>query len=78
MSQRKRVFIDLNGQFYKALESRDKSHAERSLITQEFLEALPDDGTPMYMVDIDTRIQQILDARANGGKDVIVEESFRG
>lgn len=63
MSQQKRVFIDLNGQFYKAAEARDKSHAERSLVTQEFLEALPDDSSPMAMLDINVRIQQILDER---------------
>jgi hypothetical protein len=51
-----RVFIDNNGMWYKAKEPKESSHAERSLVTVEFLAVLPEDSTPMHMVDIDAAI----------------------
>jgi hypothetical protein len=71
-----KVFIDNNGFFYKAVattgkkgevipgQAKDPSHAERPCITQEFLQALPDDGTPMLIVDIEAKVQTILSQRA--------------
>lgn len=59
-----RIFIDNSGFFYKAPEAKDPSHAERPCITQEFLEALADDGTPMLIVDIEEKVRQILNTRA--------------
>ncbi len=59
-----RVFLDNEGRFYKAEEAADKSHAERPVITADFLQALPDDGSPMFSVDIDDAVQKI-----NAGKE---------
>lgn len=57
-----KIFIDNAGFFYKALDgkAKDPSHAERPVVTKEFLQALPDDGTPMIASDIDGEVQKII------------------
>lgn len=59
-----KVFIDNNGKFYKAKSPQDPSHAERPLVSADFLAVLPDDGTGLFMVDIDAAIKALQDGRS--------------
>lgn len=59
----KKVFIDDQGLWYKALTARSTSHAERPVINKDFLDALPDDGSGMHLVDIDAKIAAMKAAR---------------
>lgn len=56
MAPNYKAFIDNNGFFYKGTAAKDPSHAERPVVTQEFMDAMPDDGTPMLIVDIEAKV----------------------
>lgn len=56
------VYVDLNGRFYKAEESKDVSHARKPLVTADFLTVLPDDGTAMELLDINAAIENLRNA----------------
>jgi len=73
-----RVFIDNQGRFYKAKEAADASHAERSLVTADMLAVLPDDGTPIYQVEIDQKVKQLADRREGAANGLVSGEKEHG
>ena len=61
----KRVFINNDGLWYKAKAPKDPSHAERMVVTEEFMQALKED-VPQHLIDIEAKVQQILNAQSEG------------
>lgn len=54
-----KVFIDLHGKFYKAEEAKDVSHAHKVLVSEDFLRALPDDGTAIDLLEVDAKVHAL-------------------
>lgn len=60
------IYIDDKGMWYKVQvavgepKPREASHALRPLVTDDFYKVLPDDGTPMHMIDIEAAIQKLV------------------
>lgn len=60
----KYVFIDGSGKFYKATKAKNPNDARKVLVSEDFLKALPDNGSSMELIDIDSKIKAAQDARA--------------
>lgn len=59
------IYIDNQGLWYKVQvevgepKAKDPSHAHRPLVSEDFYAVLPNDGTPMHMIDIEAAIQKL-------------------
>lgn len=64
-----RVFIDDQGLWYKAKEAKSPSHVERTLVTADFIAALPEDGSGMQVIDVHSKMEKLSALRSGDAKD---------
>lgn len=62
-----KVFIDSKGLFYKANARKHPDDAERSVITSEFIEVLPADGSGMALIDAEEAVKRLRNQRSEPG-----------